>query len=1035
MSANIVSKIQVPDGSIYEIKPTGNPNINTDGIYFVKVTGDSSSVLNASLDGLSEYYEGLKVVLYYNRNEQSTDNVTLNLNGKGPRSIKRYGSTFIEPLNPNSITYLCYTGNSTTGNFVEDTYADSDSIYDLHDNLSSISKIVVNSYPISANSMFMFNTDGKATPFVQTAVTSNASIIPSSIKFVIGSKIFTGVTISADSSVNNISNIKTTGIVDLRYSAVRYNTTLIPANTYNKVYMPISINPSTGVFNLKTESFTAGSGTSNTNFTTKNFNTGSFYMFIGHSSEYNGSGINNNIMLEEEHPIYYYDGINLISYEQYLTNTLQTSINLIDGSIALIDGSISLLDNSVNIINTSIGIIDNSINLIDGSISLIDGSISLFNTSLGILDVSVKRNSVYYAQADVVSATKWNVTIPLPNSSSYFEGLKLVVYNPSTNDASSNLTINVNNIGDVSVYRYSTTGGVIKAKSISYMCYAGGAFRCDNYINTEKISVNFDNPVAGSGDYTPKAAIDISAGDFVYYDRTMKGLVPLRYILTSLEEVSMDIFYDWGLAYCKSNCSTGEYVTSESLCQQCTVPIRGIDTSTNNNEYLEIYAFFDSGGQIVPADNVNIQNSVVALNSNAIGHISTDSNVSQFIYVGLLDRKENMLYVDLSDHNFLKLSKTIPGVSPVDVFNTIIPKTNNVTAINGYLINGGGSGPSTSNYDNPVSGAGDNHAAAMDISAGSFVYFDTSFNGIVPLRSMIGSQTNILYDWGLAYCIENVSSGTNIPEGTLLQQCTVDVSVNTGNKSMPLYAFFDTAGMPVDVSAYCYGIIDGMVAETTDNGKAVTYIYVGWWEHDKVHIDLSNHDFITVNDTLMYNTPYSNTNKITAINNHTFASADLLNGQIYGICNDYDMGGVTPRSGEESGSGTGPWTALATTTMNFEPTSGNVVAIYFTDAIDFYSGAYMNINNTGAYPIYYMGSPVGRGDIASSSVAVFMFDGFIYHLIAGGASNDASINVNLFERKANKVTSLSANSTDTQYPSAKCVYDILGDIETLLARI
>lgn len=41
----------------------------------------------------------------------------------------------------------------------------------------------------------------------------------------------------------------------------------------------------------------------------------------------------------------------------------------------------------------------------------------------------------------------------------------------------------------------------------------------------------------------------------------------------------------------------------------------------------------------------------------------------------------------------------------------------------------------------------------------------------------------------------------------------------------------------------------------------------------------------------------------------------------------------------------------------------------------------------------------------------------------------------VYEAKANKVTALSSASTDTQYPSAKCVYDIVGDIETLLAAI
>lgn len=39
------------------------------------------------------------------------------------------------------------------------------------------------------------------------------------------------------------------------------------------------------------------------------------------------------------------------------------------------------------------------------------------------------------------------------------------------------------------------------------------------------------------------------------------------------------------------------------------------------------------------------------------------------------------------------------------------------------------------------------------------------------------------------------------------------------------------------------------------------------------------------------------------------------------------------------------------------------------------------------------------------------------------------------ENTSNKVTSLSSSSTDTQYPSAKCVWDLVGDIETLLAAI
>ena len=37
-----------------------------------------------------------------------------------------------------------------------------------------------------------------------------------------------------------------------------------------------------------------------------------------------------------------------------------------------------------------------------------------------------------------------------------------------------------------------------------------------------------------------------------------------------------------------------------------------------------------------------------------------------------------------------------------------------------------------------------------------------------------------------------------------------------------------------------------------------------------------------------------------------------------------------------------------------------------------------------------------------------------------------------FEQTSNKVTYLSSASTNTQYPSAKCVYDLIGDVETLI---
>ena len=44
-------------------------------------------------------------------------------------------------------------------------------------------------------------------------------------------------------------------------------------------------------------------------------------------------------------------------------------------------------------------------------------------------------------------------------------------------------------------------------------------------------------------------------------------------------------------------------------------------------------------------------------------------------------------------------------------------------------------------------------------------------------------------------------------------------------------------------------------------------------------------------------------------------------------------------------------------------------------------------------------------------------------------------NLALKETASNKVTAIDSSSTDAQYPSAKCVYDLVGDVETLINSI
>ena len=79
----------------------------------------------------------------------------------------------------------------------------------------------------------------------------------------------------------------------------------------------------------------------------------------------------------------------------------------------------------------------------------------------------------------------------------------------------------------------------------------------------------------------------------------------------------------------------------------------------------------------------------------------------------------------------------------------------------------------------------------------------------------------------------------------------------------------------------------------------------------------------------------------------------------------------------------------------------------------------------------YVGNPL------ESISAPTPYDGTIIFTHRNGDTDTVDLNHShpAYEEVANKVTSLSALSTNDQYPSAKCVYDIIGDVETLLAAL
>ena len=100
----------------------------------------------------------------------------------------------------------------------------------------------------------------------------------------------------------------------------------------------------------------------------------------------------------------------------------------------------------------------------------------------------------------------------------------------------------------------------------------------------------------------------------------------------------------------------------------------------------------------------------------------------------------------------------------------------------------------------------------------------------------------------------------------------------------------------------------------------------------------------------------------------------------------------------------------------------------YNEATDTVNGVVVFDNATGKI---YVG-----GDCFSSEVSDASLNPTTGVLtITKADSSTITVNLASFEQTSNKVTSLSAASTDTQYPSAKCVYDIVGNIDTALNTI
>ena len=123
---------------------------------------------------------------------------------------------------------------------------------------------------------------------------------------------------------------------------------------------------------------------------------------------------------------------------------------------------------------------------------------------------------------------------------------------------------------------------------------------------------------------------------------------------------------------------------------------------------------------------------------------------------------------------------------------------------------------------------------------------------------------------------------------------------------------------------------------------------------------------------------------------------------------------------------------------NFKQTRANAMQNYYKKS-ETYSKAEIDTKVTSVYK--YKGSVATYSDLPSTGLTV----GDVYNVETDGSNYawtgtewdklGGTIDVSGKEDKSNKVTTLSSSSTDTEYPSAKCVYDLIGDIESALQTL
>lgn len=522
-------------------------------------------------------------------------------------------------------------------------------------------------------------------------------------------------------------------------------------------------------------------------------------------------------------------------------------------------------------------------------------------------NANVNIHGVYFTE---VTGTASALTGTLDASlTTYYNGLKVIIYNTLNTDIAENATLSLNNLNQKSIKRYNNEGGIIHAGGTALLVYRDNIFYQDNYtdefFNSDSISPIAAMDIYASPEYP--AIVCVNARD--YYNDYGTGnpnypnsRSPIAQSLTVSPGINMlyDVAYsagwasgaveinsEWGFAMLIHDVSLGQRVPAKYLLKKGKYTLHPDITDTTLQGFYNGSINGNAYGNI---DDASIYNNSVYRAYDSYFYTTAHDYVTQhpeekepmtyvlgYSYYSLDNPRNPKMYAMypfsvgfIDSYNiFNALTYAVSGKAIMDASNypiaidvdfsddtmyayvgeggTDTSNNINITSINGKnIVSAGELVPSIAQdimLDNPVAGSGENYIAGENIQPYAVVCLgqDGSVYNISTANASAIELTSVNMNWGLAVYknIQAVSAGTRIPQGTLLQQCTVPFS--TSSSAISTY-YVHYLGSGEGGALKLNGVLSSV------KPTSGTYMYAGIFDgpNNLMHYDFSNHDFISV---------------------------------------------------------------------------------------------------------------------------------------------------------------------------------------------